>query len=151
MEKKTPEQLFSYKFCEIFKNSIFTEHFQTIASEHRSNMPRAFKTKLRKMRATISGHLPLHFKVACRVQIWKKILCQNSDKFGTVLLKMTLCICISFVFTKNPIILSLFKIATLNFTMYILTILTCTLNIYVVWLHKSNFSKHFFTRKDNSI
>ena len=30
---------------------------------------------------------------------------------------------------KKPIILSLFKIATLNFTMYILTILTCTLNI----------------------
>ena len=30
---------------------------------------------------------------------------------------------------KKPIILSLFKIATLNFTIYILTILTCTLNI----------------------
>ena len=42
----------------------------------------------------------------------------------TFLLKMTLCLCIYFVFTKKPIILSLFKIDTLNFTMYILTILT---------------------------
>ena len=34
----------------------------------------------------------------------------------TVLLKMTLCLCIYFVFTKKPIILSLFKVDTLNFT-----------------------------------
>ena len=44
----------------------------------------------------------------------------------TVLLKMMLYLCIYFVFTKN-IILSLFRIYTLNFTMYILTILTCPL------------------------
>ena len=45
----------------------------------------------------------------------------------TVLLKMTLCLCIYFVFTKKNIILSLFKVDTLNFTMYILTILACPL------------------------
>ena len=49
---------------------------------------------------------------------------------------------------KKPIILSLFKIVTLNFTMYIFTILTCTLNIYVIVLQKFNFNKHFFTIKD---
>ena len=37
---------------------------------------------------------------------------------------------IYFAFTKNPIILSLFKIDTLNFTMYISTILTCPLKSY---------------------
>ena len=36
---------------------------------------------------------------------------------------------------KKSIILSLFKIDTLNFTMYILTILTCPLKTYVVRLH----------------
>ena len=36
---------------------------------------------------------------------------------------------------KKPIILSLFKIDTLNFTMYILTILTCPLKTYVIRLH----------------
>ena len=39
--------------------------------------------------------------------------------FVTVLLKMILCLCIYFVFTKKPIILNLFKIDTLNFSMYI--------------------------------
>ena len=52
---------------------------------------------------------------------------------------------------KKPIILSLFKIATLNFTMYILAILTCTLNIYVIGLHKSNLNKHFFIIKGHSL
>ena len=36
---------------------------------------------------------------------------------------------------KKTIILSLFKIDTLNFTMYILTILTSLLKIYVIGLH----------------
>ena len=52
-------------------------------------------------------------------------------RFVTVLLKMTLCLCIYFIFTKNLIILSLFKIDTLNFTMYILVNLTCPLKTYV--------------------
>ena len=33
---------------------------------------------------------------------------------------------------KNPVILSLLKIVTLNFTMYVLTIWTCTLKMYVI-------------------
>ena len=53
VEQETPAQLFSYKFCEMFKNTFFTVHFRTTASEYRNNMPRAFKTKLRKMRTTI--------------------------------------------------------------------------------------------------
>ena len=36
---------------------------------------------------------------------------------------------------KKNIILSLFKIGTLNFTMYILTILTCPLKAYVIGLY----------------
>ena len=36
---------------------------------------------------------------------------------------------------KKTIILSLFKIDTLNFAMYILTILTCPLKTYVIRLH----------------
>ena len=35
---------------------------------------------------------------------------------------------------KKPIILSLFKIYTLNFTMLMLTILTCSLRTYVIRL-----------------
>ena len=41
-----------------------------------------------------------------------------------VLLRIALCLCIYFAFTKNVIILNLFKIDIFNFTMYILMILT---------------------------
>ena len=43
----------------------------------------------------------------------------------TVLLKMTLMFMYLLCIYKKPIILSLFKTHTLNYTMYILTILTC--------------------------
>ena len=36
---------------------------------------------------------------------------------------------------KKPIILSLFKIDTINFIMYILMVLICTLKTYVIRLH----------------
>ena len=49
---------------------------------------------------------------------------------------------------KKPIILSLFKIDTLNFTMYILTILTCPLKTYVIRLHNLISMNIFFTIKD---
>ena len=62
-------------------------------------------------------HLYL-FTVACRVQIWKNTFSQNSDKFDYSFIKVT-CLCIYFAFIKKPIILTLFKIDTLNFTMYI--------------------------------
>ena len=43
--------------CEIFKNTLFTEHLLATAFEYRNNMPRAFEVKWR-MRA---NYLPLHF------------------------------------------------------------------------------------------
>ena len=48
---------------------------------------------------------------------------------------------------KKPIILSLFKIDTLNFTMYTLTILTSPLKIYVIGLHNLISMNIFFTIK----
>ena len=51
---------------------------------------------------------------------------------------------------KKPIILSLFKIYTLNFTMYILTILTCPLKTYVIRLRNLTSINIFFTTKDHS-
>ena len=66
----------------------------------------------------------------------KKTFCQNSDKFvysfikNNIMFMYMLCI-----YKKSNIILSLSKIDTLKFTMYILTILTCPLKIYVTGLH----------------
>ena len=48
LEKETPTQLFSSEFCEMFKNTLFTEHFRTTASGYRNNMPRGFTTKCKK-------------------------------------------------------------------------------------------------------
>ena len=70
-------------------------------------------------------------------------------RFVTVLLKMTLCLCIYFIFTKNLIILSLFKIDTLNFTMYILANSACPLKTYVR-LHNLISMNIFFTIKYHS-
>ena len=50
---------------------------------------------------------------------------------------------------KKTIILSLFKIDTLNFTMYILANSTCPLKTYVR-LHNLISMKIFFTIKDHS-
>ena len=57
----------------------------------------------------------------------KKYFIKIVTSLVTVLLNITLCLCIYFVLTKKNIVLSLFKIDTLNFTMYILTIFTCPL------------------------
>ena len=48
---------------------------------------------------------------------------------------------------QKTIILSLFKIDTLNFTMYILTILTCPLKTYVIRLHNLVSMNIFFTER----
>ena len=56
----------------------------------------------------------------------------------------------TFHLQKNPIILSLFKIDTLNFTMYISIILTCPLKSYVIGLHDLISMNIFFTIKDHS-
>ena len=61
------------------------------------------------------------------VQIWKKTFCQNSDKFGYSFIKNDTIFMYLLCIYKKIIVLSLFKIDTLNFTMYILTIWTCTL------------------------
>ena len=74
-------------------------------------------------------------KVACRVQIWKKTFCQNSDKFG-------------YSFIKKDVTLGLFKIDTLNCTMYILTILTCSSKTYVIRLHNLISINIFFATKN---
>ena len=64
----------------------------------------------------------------------EKIIVKIVANLATVLLKMTLCLCIYFVFTKSPL-LSLFEIDTLNVTVYILTTLTCPLKTYLIRLH----------------
>ena len=46
---------------------------------------------------------------------------------------------------KKTIILILFKIDTLKFTVYIVTILTCPLKTYVVRLHNLTLMNIFFT------
>ena len=48
---------------------------------------------------------------------------------------------------RKTIILSVFKIDTLNFTMYILTVLTCSLKIYVIRLHDLTSMNIFFTER----
>ena len=48
---------------------------------------------------------------------------------------------------RKTIILNLFKIDTLNFTMYILTILTCPLKTYVIRLHNLISMNIFFTER----
>ena len=50
------------------------------------------------------------------------------------------------IYEKN-IVLSLFKIDTLNFTMYILTILTWSLKTYVIGLHNLISMNIFFTER----
>ena len=87
------------------------------------------------------------FKVACRVQMWKKIFCQNSDKFEHSFIKNDIMFMYTLCFYKKNIILSLFRIDTLNFTVYILTILTCPLKIYVIGLHNLISMNIFFIIK----
>ena len=57
-------------------------------------------------------------KVACRVQIWKKTFCQNSDKFGYSFTKNDITFMYLLGIYKKIIILSLFNVDTLKFTMY---------------------------------
>ena len=84
-------------------------------------------------------------KAACRVQIWKKTFCQNSDYFGYRFIKNNIMFMYLLYIYKTPIILSLFKIDTLIFIIYILTILTCPLKTYVIRLHNLISINIFFT------
>ena len=55
-----------------------------------------------------------------------------------------------YLLCKKPIILSLFKIDTLNFTMYLLTILASPLKTYTIRLHNLILMNILFTIKDHS-
>ena len=57
----------------------------------------------------------------------EKTFYQNNDKFSYSFIKNDIMFMYLLYIYKKPIILSLFKIHTLNFTMYILTNLTCHL------------------------
>ena len=57
----------------------------------------------------------------------KKTFSQNSDKFGQSSIKTVIMFMHMLYNQKKKFILSLFKTDTLNFTLYILTILTCPL------------------------
>ena len=84
-------------------------------------------------------------KVACRVQIWK-----NGHEFGHSFIKNYIIFMYLLCNYKKPIILSLFNIDTLNFTMHILTNLTCPLKKFVITLHNLILMNIFFTMKDHS-
>ena len=90
------------------------------------------------------------FKVACRVQIWKKTFCRNSDNFGYNFIKNDIRFMYLLCIYKKLIILSLFNVDTLNFTMYILTSFACPLKIYDIRLHNLISMNIFFTIKDHS-
>ena len=95
------------------------------------------------------GSFKSFIKVACRVRIWKKTFCQNSDKFGCSFIKNGIMFMyVLYIYTK-PTILSLFKVDTLNFTTYIFANLICPLKTYVR-LHNLISMNIFFTIKDHS-
>ena len=77
----------------------------------------------------------LEVKVACSVHIWKKKCYQNSGKFGYSFSKNDSIFIHMLCIYKKTIVLSLFKIDTLNFTMYILMTLTCPLKTYIIGVH----------------
>ena len=74
----------------------------------------------------------------------KKTFCQNSDYFGYCFVKNDMLMYLLCIY-KKPIILSLFKIDTLNLSIYILAILTSLLKTYVVRLHNLTSMNIFFT------
>ena len=85
--------------------------------------------------------------VACRVQNGKKAFCHNSYNFGYSFIKNDIMLMYILCIYKKPIVLSLFKIDTLNFTMYVLTILKSPLKINVIGLHKPISMNIFFNIK----
>ena len=81
----------------------------------------------------------------------KKTFCENSDKFGDSFIKNDIMFMYLLCIHKKPIILDLSEIDTLNFAMYILTILTCPLKTYVIRLRNLVSMNIYFTTKDNSV
>ena len=83
LEKETPTQLFSSEFCEMFKNTLFTEHFRTTASGYRNNMPRGFKTKCKKNESSdiLITYLYILMASTCDTSIHQTTLaCKNKAK-----------------------------------------------------------------------
>ena len=80
----------------------------------------------------------------------EKIFYQNSDKFGCSFIKNDIMFMYLLCIYKKPIILSIFKIDTLNFTTYILTILTCPLKTCAIRSYNLISMNVFFTIKDRS-
>ena len=79
----------------------------------------------------------------------KKTFRQNSDKFCCSFIKNdTMFMYLPYIY-KKPIILSLFKIDTLNFTIYILASLTFPPKTYVR-LHNVISMSIFFTLKNHT-
>ena len=76
---------------------------------------------------------------------WQKTFCQNSDYFRYCFIKNDIMFMHLLCIYKKNIILSLFNIDPLNFTMYILTIFTCPLKTYVVRLHNPTSINIVFT------
>ena len=62
----------------------------------------------------------------------KKTYCQNIGKSGYSFIKNDIIFMYLLCIYKKTITLSLFKIDTLNFTMYILKISTCPLKTYII-------------------
>lgn len=74
----------------------------------------------------------IFIRVAYRIQILKEIFFENSGKLGYSFIKnYIIYMYLSFIH-KTPIILGLSKIVTSNFTIHILTILLCSLQIKVI-------------------
>ena len=90
---------------------------------------------------------PTLAKVACRVQIWKKkkTFCQNSNYFGYSFIKNDILFMYLLCIYKKPVILSLFKLDILNFTLYILTTFLCPLKTNASRLHNQILMNIFFT------
>ena len=65
----------------------------------------------------------------------EKTFRQNSDYFPYRFSKYDIMLMHLLRIYKKPIILSLVKIDTLNITIYILTVLTCSLKTYIIGLH----------------
>ena len=79
----------------------------------------------------------------------EKTFCQNSGKFGYSFIYKDIMFMYILCIHKKNIILSLFQIDTLNFTLHILTILTCPLETYIIGLHNLISVNIFFTMKDH--
>ena len=62
IKKETLEQVFSCEFCEISKNTVFTEHLWTTASKKSFGLPQARRDLISNIKNNVN-ELPYHLKV----------------------------------------------------------------------------------------